>query len=352
MYGMSEKTKNCPLISVIVPVYKVENYLRQAVESILQQTYRNLEILLVDDGSPDSCGNICDQYAKTDPRVKVFHKENGGISAARNFALDRARGDWISFVDSDDWIDPEMIEALLTNALQYDARISICGKFFEYANGCPHPENDDDEIVVMKSPVQVARYHYGRHYFSNTIWNVLFRRDFFDSGLRFPAGVAYEDYPIGTEVILHGKKVVCTRKKYYHYRQRKSSTIHTLNLKTAVDLWNMRKQRCRMLEHIGGLEKCFEREYFRVIRNTWRILFVTKNSERKKYAETIQEMSDYARENYELIKEPRYIKTTRMLIWFARYNTLLSYFFAAVFFTVMSMLHLTHEIKPNWIFYE
>ncbi len=107
-----------------------------------------------------------------------------------------------------------------------------------------------------------------------------------------------------------------------------------------------------MLEHIGGLEKCFEREYFRVIRNTWRILFVTKNSERKKYAETIQEMSDYARENYELIKEPRYIKTTRMLIWFARYNTLLSYFFAAVFFTVMSMLHLTHEIKPNWIFYE
>ena len=99
-----------PKISVIVPIYKVEPYLRRCLDSIVNQTYRNLEIILVDDGSPDNCGNICDEYAQKDLRIEVIHKENGGLSSARNIAIDKANGDYLAFVDSDDWLDTDMFE--------------------------------------------------------------------------------------------------------------------------------------------------------------------------------------------------------------------------------------------------
>ena len=104
---------NNDLVSVIVPVYKVEKFLRDCIDSIINQTYRNLEILLVDDGSPDNCGAICDEYARKDSRITVFHKENGGLSDARNYALDRCNGDYITFVDSDDVIRNDFIATLL-----------------------------------------------------------------------------------------------------------------------------------------------------------------------------------------------------------------------------------------------
>ena len=103
-------------ISVIVPVYKVESYLEQCISSIIKQTYKNLEIILVNDGSPDNCGKLCDIYAKKDSRIKVIHKKNGGLSDARNVALDIATGDYIGFVDSDDWININMYEVLINEA--------------------------------------------------------------------------------------------------------------------------------------------------------------------------------------------------------------------------------------------
>ena len=123
------------LISVIVPVYKVENFLDRCVESIVGQTYENLEIILVDDGSPDNCPAMCDKWAEKDGRIKVIHKENGGVSSARNAALDIVSGDYICFVDSDDWIDPGMYEFLYKNSQKYDADISCCGIFDDYDDG-------------------------------------------------------------------------------------------------------------------------------------------------------------------------------------------------------------------------
>ena len=111
-------------ISVVVPVYNVEEYLDQCVESLVGQTYKNLEVILVDDGSPDNCPAMCDEWAERDNRIKVIHKENGGVSSARNAALDIASGDYIGFVDSDDWIEPDMYEILIKNAKKYDADIS------------------------------------------------------------------------------------------------------------------------------------------------------------------------------------------------------------------------------------
>lgn len=124
-----------PKISVIVPVYKVENFLDRCVESIVGQTYENLEIILVDDGSPDNCPSMCDKWAEKDRRIKVIHKENGGVSSARNAALDIVSGDYIGFVDSDDWIDPGMYEFLYENSQKYDADISYCGTFYNYEDG-------------------------------------------------------------------------------------------------------------------------------------------------------------------------------------------------------------------------
>lgn len=115
------------LISVIVPVYKVEKYLNQCVDSITNQTYKNLEIILVEDGSPDNCGRICDEYAKKDSRIKVIHKENGGVSSARNVGLNTSTGNWIAFVDSDDWIEKEYFEAMINQAKKENANVILCG---------------------------------------------------------------------------------------------------------------------------------------------------------------------------------------------------------------------------------
>lgn len=116
----------CPLISVIIPVYKVEKYIVKCVESILAQTYRNLEIILVDDGSPDNCPGICDEFAALDTRVRVIHKDNSGVSDARNIGLNVAKGEYIGFIDSDDWIAPNMYETLLASIIKYDADIAVC----------------------------------------------------------------------------------------------------------------------------------------------------------------------------------------------------------------------------------
>lgn len=121
-------------ISVIVPVYRVEPYLRQCLDSIINQTYQNLEIILVDDGSPDNCGAICDEYAAKDGRIKVIHKANGGVSSARNAGLSLSAGDWIGFVDPDDRIEPDMYEYLMRNAQRCQADIAVCG-MIEHGEG-------------------------------------------------------------------------------------------------------------------------------------------------------------------------------------------------------------------------
>lgn len=118
------------LVSVIVPVYKVEKYLHRCIDSIINQTYKNLEIILVDDGSPDNCGKICDEYAEKDNRIKVIHKSNGGLSSARNAGLDVANGDYVYFVDSDDYIDTKLVEDNLNLAIEHDADM-VCFNYFE-----------------------------------------------------------------------------------------------------------------------------------------------------------------------------------------------------------------------------
>lgn len=216
-----------PLISIIVPVYNVEKYINKCVESIIAQTYGNLEIILVDDGSTDNCSEMCDEWARKDPRIRVIHKKNGGASAARNSGLDVAKGDYIGFVDSDDYIEENMYEELLCALKESDKKISCCYSFVVY---------DDEEVKKIQNKSNnkvldcvetlnaVFAFKIG-----TSFWRRLFHRTVFDY-IRFPEGQINEEYSmiIPTTVISGG--VVLVQKQLYYYRDREGSVTDTVHL--------------------------------------------------------------------------------------------------------------------------
>ena len=219
-------------ISVIVPVYKVEKYLDRCVQSIAEQTYENLEIILVDDGSPDHCGVLCDAWAQKDPRVKVVHKKNGGLSSARNAGVAVSTGAYVGFVDSDDYIHPQMYEKLYAALAETGADISICGcDYVDDATGAP------DLNMRARSPLkedvlsQKQAYHKISHVvdgygFYVTAWNKLYPRWVFDR-LQFKEGFVHED-----EFFVHHLFGCCSRvatipDALYLYVQRSGSITKT-----------------------------------------------------------------------------------------------------------------------------
>lgn len=214
------------LISIIVPVYKVEPYLRKCVDSILAQTYRNLEIILVDDGSPDNCGAICDEYAGKDSRVKVIHKENGGLSDARNAGMEIMSGKYVAFVDSDDWIEPQMYQRLLELMEHYEAEMAFAGVADEVLqDGAVHTVKTsnygntpfaEDKIAAMR------RYFLG----SWAAWDKLYRADLFD-GIWYPVGEINEDEAIVLLLLDRCNKVCYTNELFYHYVRRIDGTSIT-----------------------------------------------------------------------------------------------------------------------------
>lgn len=214
-----------PLISVIVPVYKVEQYLNRCIDSIINQSYQRLEIILVDDGSPDACGKICDKYADKDNRVKVIHKENAGLSSARNAGLVVASGDYIGFVDSDDWIVTDMFESLVGAAERENADIVQCG----------YQAVLNDRTVKRKYRFAHEGYNVNADilsaYFLQTkihavVWNKLYRSFLFDT-IRMVEGRLHEDTMVSFELILKTKRFVSIEGIYYNYLQRDTSIMGT-----------------------------------------------------------------------------------------------------------------------------
>ena len=182
-----------PLISVIVPVYNVEDYLSKCVASILAQSYKNLQVILVDDGSTDRCPEICDDIAKRESRVQTIHKKNGGLSSARNAGIDAANGDFLAFVDSDDYIAPDMYEYLYRNMAETESDISICGKYVVYENGRLILKQDQSILcLVMDSEEAIRRMCSFRDYDTSSC-DKLYKRELFSS-IRFPLGKLCEDW--------------------------------------------------------------------------------------------------------------------------------------------------------------
>ena len=200
-------------ISVIVPVYKVETYLHRCVDSILNQSFRDFELILVDDGSPDNCGSICDDYAGQDHRIRVIHQENGGLSAARNAGLDwvfaHSKSTWLTFVDSDDWVSPEYLHLLYQAVLNTGCRISACGLFRTSGEGLPEALRQQPERLDAEAYYCSPYIHGG---VTAVACSKLYHRSLFQN-LRFPVGKLHEDelttylavYQAGAVAVIQGQ---------------------------------------------------------------------------------------------------------------------------------------------------
>lgn len=230
-----------PTICVIVPVYKVEPYLRQCVDSILNQTFQDFEVVLVNDGSPDNCPAICDAYAEKDSRIRVMHKENGGISSARNAALDwvyaNSDSNWITFVDSDDCLSPVCLERLYEAAVENGADISITyGEPFADDSQLANTPQNVVSIKLMNGKESCISFYRGE-VVDVPVWGKLFSRKILE-GQRFPDGKIHEDEDFTPKMLYCADKVVILRSWLYCYRQRAGSIVHSeFSMKRFDHIW-------------------------------------------------------------------------------------------------------------------
>ncbi len=224
---MKSVNENNPLISVIVPVYNVEPYLDRCLESIVNQTYRNLEIILVDDGSPDNCPAMCDAWAKKDSRIKVIHKENGGLSDARNAGMAIATGELMGFVDSDDWITSDFFLVLYLNMQKYQADISACDVHFSH--GEVSQKVPMNTVTVHNSEQAICDILHGRG-FRAVAYNKLYRSEII-RGEKYPVGKLHEDEFLTYRLLAKAERLTYVDKPMYCYFQRPGSIMNTNNIK-------------------------------------------------------------------------------------------------------------------------
>ena len=221
-----------PLISIIIPAYKVEKYLEKCIESVLNQTYKKLQIILVDDGSPDNCGDICDRYAKMDERIEVIHKENGGLSDARNAGLKVVRGEYIGFVDSDDYVSKEMFENMYNTLISNNADVSICN-FYTVIDDKNIIKNEDNGIEIYNK-LEILKEVLLDKKIQSYAWNKLYKKELFKD-IEYPVGKKYED--IGTTFYILEKcnKVAVSGRPEYYYLTRGDSIVNNNTESTVID---------------------------------------------------------------------------------------------------------------------
>jgi len=237
-------------ISVIVPIYAVEQYLHRCVDSIMNQTYPHLQIVLVDDGSPDRCGDICDAYARAESKVRVIHQPNRGLSAARNAGLEIATGDYISFVDGDDWLDNSCLEHLLQLITHHEADISV-SNLFRTSDDKAEPKFDEARVYVLSREEAIFHLISPRVGSMVAACGKLYNSDLFEF-IRFPDGRLHEDAFTTYKVILNTKKVVVTTAALYGYRQRPDSiTGSPFKLTAKLDIIDALVERAQVLRSEG-----------------------------------------------------------------------------------------------------
>ena len=218
-------------ISIIVPVYNTAKYLERCVDSIVAQTYADWELLLVDDGSTDRSGAICDRYAASVPRIKAFHKPNRGLTSARNHGLERASGEWVTHIDSDDWVEQEMLAKMLAKAEETDADVVICDFFFAQGDKRTlyHSIDWDDDKTESLNRYITSVW--------TTVWGSIAKRSLYtDHNLHSPREITYcEDFHLMVRLCHFAKRVAHIAEPFYNYRQQQASIMHNLNPKTEAD---------------------------------------------------------------------------------------------------------------------
>lgn len=281
-------------ISVIVPVYKVEPYFRKCLDSIVNQTYRNLEIILVDDGSPDNCGVICDEYAARDERIKVIHKENGGVASARNAGLDAATGDYIGWVDSDDWIEADMFEYLLRGAQEHGADIAVCGRMEVYPDRQVFMGWEQETILGQEEAMGLLLEDRAlRNYLCDKLW----RRELFQDVV-FPEGRNFEDIAVTYRLFEKADKVVCLPKCKYFYLQRGDGIVRNKALSNIMTYYEATKERYFYLrDRYPQFQEQMESGLVTAVVRAWEVWPSAPAEVRGQYREQLEEMAAFAREN-------------------------------------------------------
>lgn len=260
------------LLSVIIPVYKVEPYLRRCIDSVCNQTYENLQIILVDDGSPDNCGRICDEYTESDSRIIAVHQKNEGLSGARNNGLLFAKGEYIAFVDSDDWLAPTMYETLINMIEQHDldmARCSVIGSDGIHEDRILPRAHMVNQLVTGRDVFEL----YFTEFLCKVVWNAVYRRDIV-MGILSPSGCHSQDNYVSGRYLYRTKRMMITDKCLYYYYKNPTSTTHgghkrfldicICTEKLRDDL--MREEHMKDASYIERLNRKLARELFHFVR--------------------------------------------------------------------------------------
>lgn len=290
-----------PLVSVIVPIYKVEDYMEECVASILAQKYTDFELILVDDGSKDKCGTMCDDYATKDERIRVIHKENGGLSSARNAGLEIAKGEFIAFVDSDDVIHADYLQDMVNLATSHKADIVCCaftkGEQVQFEDGKATVEvQENEEIIKRINEDDVIK---------TVAWNKLYHNRFFkELKLRYPEGKIHEDMFLTPHIFYHAKKMVLTSRKLYFYRMREGSIVLSGFTKKRLDKIEACETRRAFYQEIGYKE-LFYWETESYIRNILKYYFLIRKHYSAMYS---KEMNELRKKGKQLTKEYMFSK--------------------------------------------
>ena len=304
------------LISIIIPVYKVEKYLKKCIESVLNQTYTNLQIILVDDGSPDNCGKICDEYAKKDSRIEVIHKANGGLSDARNVGISKAKGRYIGFVDSDDYIKENMYEILLNLIKKYDADVSICN-LYDVIDGNEYIRNKENGIREY-SRLDILKEVLLDKNIQSYAWNKLYKKELFDE-VKYPIGKKYED--IGTTFYIFEKcnKIVVTSEPEYYYLKRSDSLVNNVTESTVFDYMELILQRYLYInDNIKELKQYNDYYLVRTLltaNNDIKELKQIEEKTKQKYNELYNISKEILRTNYSNLKKFFTEEQNEKIIW-------------------------------------
>ncbi len=257
------------LVSVIVPIYNVEAFLDDCMETLTRQTYQELEIILVDDGSPDVCPVKCDEWADRDGRIKVIHQKNGGVSAARNAGLREANGEYVLFVDPDDWLELRMIEVMMDAAMEYQADIVNCQFVRENSRQsskhipplyAPFVKDGKEGTVLLCDDTTVTSH----------MWRNLFRRELLPQDL-FPVGSTFEDLYVQHEIFFKSRKIVFLGDVLYHYFINENGIVKTLSEKNIWDFFQALIRREKFIEaNIPEILPKFRKKYTRIVYSKWR----------------------------------------------------------------------------------
>ena len=305
------------MISIIVPVYRAAETLPDCLNGLLAQTNPNLEFILVDDGSPDRSGDIADEFAAKDPRIRVIHKPNGGVSSARNAGLDAAKGEYIGFTDCDDRVEPTMFEDLLRRAEETGADIVECGFWKEYPRHAEkwycgearEARGTDILNLFIEDEIDAV------------LWNKLYKASVF-RGIRFPEGRVHEDNAMMCPILANAETYALLPVPEYHWLQREFSLSNGEDMKKLVDFWLAMKDQYDFCQ--GRVDDVHQHLLLRhcalAIGRAWGWYALCPKEEREAYREATREMTAFAREHFPVLGSSEWDRYIRIGAFFARFN--------------------------------